>query len=191
MGTDKKNNGFTLIETLVSINLAFIAISLVFSFYLFVKSFYESFSSNYIEKYSTTNFFYQLEKTLNNSDEYYIQFLDEKVIIHTNENDSIIITADSISLNGVIYLTDLQTVKLRSSTDPKGVDFTWAGGVLSPSKPRSIELQSQKIHLLSIEIERIKKKYTYVLFTPSHSINHFTNQKSKVSNQDISTTTDF
>ncbi len=191
MGTDKKNNGFTLLETLVSINLAFIAISLVFSFYLFAKSFYESFSSNYIEKYSTTNFFYQLEKKLNNPDEYYIQFLDEKVIIYTIENDSIIITANSISLNGVINITNLENVKLRSSTDIEEEHFAWISGVLSSGNSRSTELQSQKIQSLFFEIERKKKKYSYSIYSPTNSIRRFTNLKNKSTKQDISITTDF
>lgn len=191
MGTDKKNNGFTLIETLVSINLAFIAISLVFSFYLFAKSFYESFSSNYIEKYSTTNFFYQLEKTLNNSDEYYIQLLDEKVIIHTIENDSIIITANSISLNGVINITNLENVKLRSSTDTEVEHFAWISGVLSSGNSGSTELQSQKIQSLFFEIERKKTKYSYSIYSPANSIRRFTNLTSKNTKRDNSTTTEF
>ncbi|MDP2362616.1 MAG: hypothetical protein Q8M94_02480 [Ignavibacteria bacterium] len=172
----KENKGFTLIETLVSINLSFIAISLIFSFYLFAQKFSESLSRNYLDKYIQISFFNNLERTLNNSDEYFINFIEDRIIINTSNEDSIFISQDSISLNGIFEISRIENLNIRSSTDTEKDMLTWNDGILED--PASLLnqdniLESTSIRTILFEIERNNKVYTYQIFSPASSISHF------------------
>lgn len=173
----KNNRGFTLIETLVSINLSFIAISLIFSFYLFAQKFSESLSRNYTDKYIQMSFFYNLEKTLSNSDEYIIKFIGNKIIINTSTDDSIYISKDSISLNGIFEISKIERIDISISTDTEQDVLSWSDGVLEDPASLLNEnniLESNSIHFILFEFERNKKIYTYQIFSPATSISHFT-----------------
>lgn len=174
----KDNKGFTLIETLVSINLSFIAISLIFSFYLFAQKFSESLSRNYTDKYIQMSFFYNLEKTLSNSYEYFIKFTGNKIIINTSNDDSIYISQDSISLNGIYKISKIERIDISISTDMEKDVLTWSGGVLTDSNTLLNEnniLESNSIHSILFEIERNKKTCSKKIFHPNASISHLKN----------------
>lgn len=172
------NKGFTLIETLVSINLSFIAISLIFSFYLFAQKFSESLSRNYTDKYIQMSFFHNLERTLNNSDEYFIKFLEDRIIINTSNDDSIYILQDSISLNGILEISKIERIDISISTDTGQDVLSWSDGVLEDPYVLLNEdniLKSNSIKSILFEIERNKKIYSVQIFPSNSSIYHFKN----------------
>ena len=173
-----KNNGFTLIETLVAINLSFIAISLIFSFYLFAQKFSESLSRNYTDKYIQMSFFYNLENTLSNSDEYFIKFIGNKIIINTSNDDSIFISQDSISLNGIFEISKLEKINISISTDTEQDVLSWSDGVLEDPNALLKEdnfIKSSSIHSIIFEIERNKKSLSYQILSSNASISHLKN----------------
>lgn len=168
MKTLNKNNGFTLIETLVSINLSFIAISLIFSFYLFAQKFSESLSRNYVDKYTQFGFFNYLEKTLNNCDEYFIAFYEDKIIINTSNEDSILISPNSISINGIFELTKLDSIYISISTDTNQESLNWNSGFLDDPASllkMSTGFKSNKILSILFEIKRNNKQHSYTLYS--------------------------
>jgi hypothetical protein len=174
----KENKGFTLIETLVSINLSFIAISLIFSFYLFAQKFSESLYQNYTDKYIQMSFFHNLERTLNNSDEYFIKFLEDRIIIYTSYDDSIYISLDSISLNGIFEISKIERINISISTDTNKEVLNWIDGVLEDPASLLNEgniLESSSIHSILFEIERNKKIYPMQILPSNASITHLKN----------------
>lgn len=174
----KNSKGFTLIETLVSINLSFIAISLIFSFYLFAQKFSESFSRNYIHKYTQISFFNNLERVLNNSDEFVINYFDEKIFITTSNEDSIFISQDSISLNNFFFISKIENLNLSISTDTNQETLTWNDGVLVDPESllnEDIILESNSVKSLLFEFERNSKNYSYQIFSSNTSISHLKN----------------
>lgn len=173
-----KNNGFTLIETLVSINLSVIAISLIFSFYLFAKKFSESLSRNYMDKYVQISFFNNLEKTLNNSDEYFIKFTEDRISIITSNEDSIFISKNAISINGISELTKLDSISIGISTDLNEEMLNWKDGVLENSTLLLNEnsvLESNEIILILFEIKRNNKNCSFQYFLSPNSISRYKN----------------
>jgi type II secretory pathway component PulJ len=174
----KNNNGFTLIETLVSINLSFVAISLIFSFYLFAQKFSESISRNYTDKYIQMSFFYNLERTLSKSDEYFIKFIGNKIIINTSNGDSIYISNDSISLNGIFEISKLEKIDISISADTEQDVLSWSDGVLEDPNALLNEnniLESNSIHSILFKIERNKKILSYQILSSNASITHLKN----------------
>lgn len=165
-------------ETLVSINLSFIAISFIFSFYLFAQKFSESLSRNYTDKYIQLNFFQNLERTLSNSDEYFINILNDRIIINTSNDDSIYISQDSISLNGIFEISKLERIDISISTDIEQDVLIWNGGVLTDPTALLNEnniFESISIHSILFEIERNKKIYSRQIFSSNASITHLKN----------------
>ncbi|MBE0539517.1 MAG: type II secretion system protein [Ignavibacterium sp.] len=185
----KNNKGFTLIETLVSINLSFIGISLIFSFYVFTQKFSESLSRIYTDKYIQMSFIHNLEKTLNNSDKYFIIIFDDRIIINTSNYDSIFISQDSISLNGILEITNIENINFSISTDMGKYVVTWSDGVLTDPTALINEdniLESNLIHSILFEFERNKRIYEYHIFSPYTSISHFNNvSKKELSNNTV------
>ena len=170
-----KNSGFTLIETLVAINLSFIAISLIFSFYLFAQKFSESLSRNYTDKYIQLSFFNNLEKWLNNSDGYILRLIDDRLIINTSNEDSILISPTSISINEIFELSNIDSISISISTDIESYLVKWENGTLTNSNFENQTLESNKILSILFEIKRNSKKYSFEFFTSSFPTIHFKN----------------
>lgn len=174
-----KNSGFTLIETLVAINLSFIAISLIFSFYLFAQKFSESLSRNYTDKYIQISFFNNLEKTLNNSDGYILRLIDDRLIINTSNEDSILILPTSISINEIFELSNIDSISISISTDIESYLVKWENGTLTNSNFENQTLKSNKIYSILFKINRSSKKYSFLLITMPNSITQFQNKSNQ------------
>lgn len=174
----RQNNGFTLIETLVAINLSFIAIGFIFSFYLFAQRFTETLSRNFTDKYLIQNFFNKTVSIIKNANYYEITEVNNAIIIITEGTDSIFISATSMSLKNILIIDDLEkaaiTVQLFSDKElilqPEITQNN-----LSQINGSDYPLQSSKIKCIGIEIIKKDKKYSYEYFTPSYAINRFNN----------------
>lgn len=166
-----ENKGFTLIETLVSINISFTAITLILTFYLFALKFSESVSRNYTDKYIQISFFNNLERTLRKSDEYSINIFNGKIIVHTSNADSIYISQDSISLNGLFSISDIKNLGISISTDTNEEIIVKNWEVISD--PTSILASINSINSILFEIEKNKKNYSYQIFSLRTSVSKF------------------
>ena len=173
-----KNKGFTLIETLVAINLSFIALTVIISFFLFAKNFSESLSRNYINKYLQISFFNNVENALRNSDNYFINIGDNKTIIKTNNEDSIYFAQDSIALNTIFFISKIEKTEISITTDTDA-DIVIRNGELVTNPTSLLNenkiLESNRIHSISFQIIKNKMKYSYQIFSPAVSVTHFKN----------------
>lgn len=178
MNVLKENRGFTLIETLVSINISLIAISLIFSFYLFAQKFSGSLSRNYTDKYAQMNFFNKLEKILENNDEYFVEIFNNKLLIITSNEDSICFTKDLISLNRIFEITKLDSINISIATETNEeitINNCEIHSGLSSSSIIDNTIKSSPINSISFEILYENSKYDYKIFNYPNSINRFQN----------------
>jgi hypothetical protein len=169
----RKNNGFTLIETLVAINLSFIAVGFIFSFYLFAQRFTDTLSRNFIDKYLIQNIFNKTVRMLKGADYFEIINNNGAISIVTDGQDFILISANSMSLKNILNITELEkpilTIKLFSGKElvlqPGDIEnnVSQIGGTDFP-------LQSSKIKCLLFEIIKKDKKYSFEYFTPAYAI---------------------
>lgn len=172
------NNGFTLIETLVAINLSFIAIGFIFSFYLFAQRFTETLSRNFTDKYLIQNFFNNADRMIKSANSFEIINNNGTINITTDEQDSIVISTTSMSLKSVLKITELEipliTIVLYSGKElvlqPEITENN-----LSQISGTDFPLQSSKIKCIRFEIIKKDKKYSYEYFTPAYAINRFVN----------------
>lgn len=174
----KSNNGFTLIETLVAINLSFIAIGFIFSFYLFAQRFTETLSRNFTDKYLIQNFFYETDRMLKSADYFEIINNNGNINIVTDEQDSIFISVTSLSLKNILIIAELEkpviTIKLFSGKEPILQPGAMENNV-SQISGTDFPLQSSKIKCILFELIKKDKKYSFVYFAPAYAINRFNN----------------
>lgn len=174
----RQNNGFTLIETLVAINLSFIAIGFIFSFYLFAQRFTETLSRNFTDKYLIQNFFNKTIGMLKGADYFEIINNNGAISIVTDGLDSILISANSMSLKNILNITELEkpVITLKLFSDKELIlqpEITQNN--LSRINGSDYPLQSSKIKCIRFEITKKDKMYSYEYFTPAYAINRFIN----------------
>lgn len=173
------NKGFTLIETLVAINISLITISFIFSFYFFILKFSDLFANNYTDKYIQMSFFYNLNKTLKNCDECIVKLENEKFLFDMDD-DTLFITKDSISLSNVFYISKIESTDIIINTINeekiliRNCELRSNASILPNNK---IEITSQNITSIIFKIERKGKSFNYQIFLPNTSIKRFKNIK--------------
>ena len=114
-----------------------------------------------MDKYVQISFFNNFEKTLNNCDEYVIKFIEDRISITTSNDDSIFISKNSISINGIFELTNLDSVNISSSTDIENDLLQWSNGVLANANFEADKMESNEIHIIMLEIKRNDRNYSY------------------------------
>lgn len=170
------NKGFTLVETLVAINLVLIAVTFIFSFYLFFQKFTGSLSKNYEEKYIIQSLFSKIDLTLRKSDFYTVSWNDNNILIVTENGDSVIITNESISLSNYITVQGSENITLEVilfSNDR----VKFESGALT-EKPLCIDessIISYKIRSIDVRVKLNGKEYAYEIITPAFSNKRFNN----------------
>lgn len=186
MNLVKNNKGFTLIETLVAINLSFLAITFIFSFYLFTKKFTETLSKNYTEKYLIQSFFSSVDKALKKPDYFEVTMQNGNLQIISNQNASFNLFKDSISLNNIlslssldragvtIFLFDNRELIIEPGTEIENGEFMYEG---------TFPIKSYSIKSIRFEIEKRAKKYSYEFYLPDIAIKRFENIRSTSSPQ--------
>jgi hypothetical protein len=101
----KNDDGFTLIEILVTINLTVIAVTFIVSFYLFASKFINAATTKFERDQKTAQFTYNLQNFISKSNGFNI-LINQKTVLLTLENGKKIIFADSIiSLDDYYKLT--------------------------------------------------------------------------------------
>lgn len=182
MKSIQSNNGFTIIETLVAINISFIAITMIFSFYLFAEKFTKNFSDNYSEKFKLLSSFNLLENTLRKCDEYEIIIQKGSIDIYTSEYDSICITQYSILLNRTFLIDSPENLNISISISGQE-EFLVRNNIivteLTELSTSNNIITSTVIDYILFNIENNKHSMSYKIINSSISINHFNNIPTK------------
>jgi prepilin-type N-terminal cleavage/methylation domain-containing protein len=129
----KDTNGFTLIEILVTINIAAISITLLIAFYLFTVKFL-SLSVNKNEKqWGNEYFFYMLDRTLKNGGGLYLALNNSSVYLITSEKDSVSFSASSINLKNLYSLEDITNLSFIIKNNNE-IEFEYDNGKMVSNK---------------------------------------------------------
>lgn len=172
----KQDKGFTVIETLVAVNLMFISVTFIFSFSLFIQKFTGTLSGNFTDKYIMQSLFSKIDLTLRKSDQFIVSLNNDMIFIITDSEDSVIISKESISLtnyNTVSALDDITCQFNLFSNDR----IVFENGTIIEKAANITEnaIQSSEIKSIEIRVEINGKKNTYEIITPAFSVKRFTN----------------
>jgi hypothetical protein len=91
-----QEKGFTLIETLVVINLSFFVITMIVSFYLLTNKYFVGTTRTFEEKHAAFDFLFKLEEMLNKSDHYSLA-MKENTVQLINNGDTTLFSGDKIA----------------------------------------------------------------------------------------------
>lgn len=166
--------GFTLVETLVAINLSFIGITFIVSFYLFVFRFTQTISENYTHKYIYQNLFYNLENSLRKSDNYKVDFSTDHIILSTENSDTLLIYKDSLSLNNILVIPALENLAIHIHLF-NGEELSITPGGLLDFQNNETVINSMDIKSLKFEIEKAERLFHFEIFTQAIPVKRFIN----------------
>ena len=119
------------------------------------------------------SFFYDLDKTLTNCDSYFIELLNKEIIIHTNNNDSIYISQDSISLNGIFSISKIENIDISITTDTNEEISIRNCEIISVPTTLLGEkkvLESNSVYSILFTIRWNKCTFSYKIFNPQTSV---------------------
>lgn len=103
----KKQNGFTLVEIIVTINLAFLVVAFIVSFYLMVSKIFVGTTKRSEEKHVTNDFFYRLNEMLNKAEWYSFQVNDSSSQLLC-DRDTVDFYEGKISGSCMMYLDNIE-----------------------------------------------------------------------------------
>jgi len=111
----KEENGFTLVELLVVINLSFLVLSFVVSFYLLMNKYFVGTTKKFEEKHTTYDFLYKLEE-LTNKTEHYSMEIQENVVRFIINQDTVVFSNDKMTSNRFMSFDKISNYELKIST---------------------------------------------------------------------------
>src|SRR5690606_18781831 len=141
----KKESGFTLIETLVAINLSFIAVTMAIGFYLFILKLM-TYSSNNVHVNQTDNHSLNIiQGILYKTHDFDIHLKSDSILINADKR-IIIFSKDKISVNNIYIIKEYKLNSFRIFKADQ-VEISWEKEI------DGNEFAEEKIGLSSNEIE--------------------------------------
>ncbi len=167
-----KNNGFTLFEIIVGINIGFLLLTVLVSFFLFSTKFISSTTKNLNERQNINDFLIRFETTLRKADHFYIQKLDSSFVCIVNNYDSISFNKNFISLMDIYIISEIENYGVNITME-SGELLSFSNGSLEESFPPMISSGD----IISIDLDVLKNSHSYRAhyITPNISINRFRN----------------
>ncbi|MGD8782531.1 MAG: type II secretion system protein [Ignavibacteria bacterium] len=169
------DNGFTIIEILVAINLSFVIIGLLFTFYLFTIKFVSTNNKKVEEKHFVNNVLFKVNETLKKSETFEFIFIDEHKYFTTNKNDTIIFFKDSIDVNKVYSLNELDSLNLEINLF-EGNNYIYSNGhELFFDRSAEGVIQSSLIDNIKLSFIYKNQKYFFDYVNSQNSSKRFNN----------------
>lgn len=173
----KNEDGFTLIEILVSMNLSFILITVIMTWYLFTYKFTSGTIKKNDKKYEVTTFLYRTYDLLERSDDFCLIQKKDFAALVVGTKDTIKFGQQSISDNYFKMNLEIDdyTVNIEKLN---GTQFTVKGGSFFSGNfdwHDSYLIQSTEVKKINIIITKFGKDYKLDFFNPATGIKAFTN----------------
>ncbi|MBI1937430.1 MAG: type II secretion system protein [Ignavibacteriales bacterium] len=108
----KDEKGFTLIELMVTINLSFMALAFIISFFLMINKIFIGTTKRAEEKHATYDFFYKLGEMLDKSEQYFIQTNDSTSQI-ISSGGTLNFSAGEITGNKFMYVDEIEKYEVK------------------------------------------------------------------------------
>lgn len=178
MNLIKKIDGFTLVETLVAINLSFLSLTFVMSVYLFSQKFISSYMKKLDEKYNIQIFLDHLDKTLSSTDSFQIKlnekttsfFLNDKELLQIEKSRIILLNYDEI--HGIEYselqikMDENESLTVINGMPDKNLQFNIEG---------KKQISSNSLNEINMKFRINNKEYKYRFINPGIAIRQFDN----------------
>ncbi|MBN2571425.1 MAG: hypothetical protein JXA68_04800 [Ignavibacteriales bacterium] len=173
----KKISGFTLIETIVGINLSFLLLTSLISFYLFISKYVASTTRNFEDKQIINEFFVRLNDALKKSDEFFYVNEHGSNFLLFNQHDTITFNKESLDIKKIYKINKIDSYeiifKLFSGEQNKikgnaENDFIY-------SSLRDSKLKNSEIVSISFSIVKNKKEYQYFFYNKKIANKNFQN----------------
>lgn len=171
-----KNNGFTLIEILVGINIGFLLITVIVTFFLFSTKFVATTTKNLEQRQNINDSLFRLGNTLRKAEHFYIQPNDSFTLCVINDRDTISLSRNSLSLMNLYKIDGIAKYNVVLNLI-SGEQVTISDGILEANfigKQNSIILSSEIDDML-IEFKLKEQLYDFRYITPNTSANRFRN----------------
>ncbi|MDP4196297.1 MAG: hypothetical protein Q8940_14670 [Bacteroidota bacterium] len=170
----KKNNGFTLIEILVGINLSFIVITAGTALFLFTNKFIIGSLNRMQEKYSISSMINGFEETLKKSETFTVSISSYKTIITFDNNSVMEFSYDKITLKNyeLSHEMDSYIISINMKT---GEEVTIENGTIKGFYKKGNIISEDEIKSISLNITKAKNSYEMKYNIPQVSINQFRN----------------
>ena len=172
-----KENGFTLIEVLVSINLSFILITLLVSLYLFTAKFISLTIKRMDSKIEITALLTRTSNLLEKADSFYFEQLDSSAVLILNNKDTVYFEPKNIRINSLtdFYKIDDYELSFYSKT---GEETKLINGIMQNTGMMitgDLRFQSYSIKNINLKLIKDSKQYNMFYTIPKYSINNYRN----------------
>lgn len=177
--SSNKENGFTLMEVIVGINLGFLVISVIISFFLFSTKFVRVTTTNLDERQTVNEFILRLNKTFRSASNFNFIQTDSNYIFAINEKDTILVGNSSFSLKTIYRLNNIQKYDLIISSYSKENIIIQNGKMLKAffNYNRQLQINSGEIKNIDLAFRKDGKSYQFNYVSPDISVNKFRNIK--------------
>ncbi len=173
----KDENGFTLIEILVGINLSLLAVTFLFSFYLFAIKFISATTTKLDEKENISNFLFLFNNSLKKSNQYYFKSTGKEQFFVIDNRDTVSFQSSELQINSLYEIDKVDSYSLTINTIEQ-TKIILIDGVIK-SLPDDINIQeginSTMINEIEFDFSRKNKNYNFVYINNEYGDKRFKN----------------
>lgn len=156
MKSIKREDGFTIIEILAGINIAFIILTIAVSFYLIVLKFTFGTLKKADEKNELTDCIYRIGEMFNKKEDFQIRKVDGTLVqMIFNKTDTVVFSSHSIRIKNLQAVTDIEKNEVLLTTRDNGELVLFSG-------PNGKEFYTSA-EISAIKCKIVKNKYDYRL----------------------------
>lgn len=178
MNLIKKIDGFTLVETLVAINLSFLSITFMMSAYLFSQKFISSYMKKLDEKYNIQIFLDHLDKTLSSNDYFQINLNEKTTSFFLNDKELLKIEESRITLSNFGEIHGIEYSELKIKMDENESLIVINGKPIKNIKfniEGKKQISSSSLNEINLKFRINNKDYKYRFINPGSAIRQFDN----------------
>ena len=171
------NHGFTIVEVLIGINLGFIIITLMISFFLFFNKFYTGFIRKIEAKQNLFNTVYQINEFFTKQETYTVRIDKSGCKIIYNDGRSVTLKKNGIWVNNIPAITNLERTALIITLKTGNKIVISNGQVMNGNHDllKTTGLYSTHVKSLMLKIEKEEYVTTIYYSTPKYNIKQFVN----------------
>jgi hypothetical protein len=113
--------GFTILEVIVAINISFLLLTFIVSFYLFTYRLSSSIGTKISTYNNLNNFLYRVEERLQHADKFYIESKTNQLLIVINDSDSITASDSLLNFSNIFLVNSFDRFSIEILTDESEV----------------------------------------------------------------------
>ena len=175
--TINREEGFTIIEVIVAINISLIAIAVIFTFYLFLIKFNSSLEKKIDHENNVYSVLYNLEKKLDNSSDFSFNMVNNSLSLVVNDTEIVYFNRSRFLLNNEVLLSDINNVELYINPDSED-KYIYKNGQIVEGRfdsANSNTIKNEEIREFFLLFEYHGRKITFRYNTTPYSSGSFNN----------------